>query len=449
MKNIINLIPMQSGLTSIKIKIKDLIFFSFIILFETLLYIVNTDLAGSLIIIFLALITFYISKFYKSLATILYVALCVRLVVIFLGNYLIVLPDSWGDATWFELKAWEMSQDGFLAVFDKFPSGKSSLYISWILAFIYSLTDRSVIMLQSISLLFGMGSILLGARLTNKIWNEKISIRVGWILALYPTLILYSCLVLRESYIWFFFSVGIYGIVSWFKDGGFKSAIIIIIGFFGATFFHGGMFVGGFIFLCIVVITSFFETIKKLKYFKISISSLTVLSLSLIIVIYLMSISDTIPKIGSIIKIFDVEIIMEEISNRNINRAAFPEWTIPKTSIELIYKAPIRILYFMFSPFLWDITKSSHLFGLFDGMFFIMLFILVVKNIKFIWSDRILRTIFIILTSYFVLYGLSTGNFGTGLRHRAKFFIVSIILVAPWIPKLTFNKKQRNFINKN
>jgi hypothetical protein len=146
-------------------------------------------------------------------------------------------------------------------------------------------------------------------------------------------------------------------------------------------------------------------------------------------------------KIRSMDNLFNVELILEKISSRNINIAAFPEWTVPKTPAELIYKAPIRVLYFIFSPFIWDVTEIPHLFGMFDGMFFIMLFILVIKNIKLIWSDPILRTIFIILISYFVIFGLSTGNFGTGIRHRTKFLIVSILLVAPWLPKLTFNKK--------
>ena len=78
-------------------------------------------------------------------------------------------------------------------------------------------------------------------------------------------------------------------------------------------------------------------------------------------------------------------------------------------------------------------------------MFFSNIIYFGFKNIKFIWNDQILRTILIILTSYFVLYGLATGNFGTGLRHRTKLLIVSIILVAPWIPKITFNKKKKNF----
>jgi len=308
-------------------------------------------------------------------------------------------------------------------------------------AFPYSLTGRSVILLQSFSLLLGMGSVLLGSRLAHKIWSEKISIKVGWILALYPTLVLYSCLVLREAYVWFFLLVALYGIVCWSKDGGFKSLIIIFIGFSGATIFHGGMFVGGFVFLIILVLFYFIKIIKSLKFLKISINSLTILSLLIITMFYILSL-DSIPKLGSVKRIFDFEQLVTEISDRNINRAAYPEWTIPKTSFELIYKAPIRIIYFIFSPFLWDIKKFSHLLGFFDGIFYLMLFILFIKNFKSIWSNRSLRIIFIILASYLVAYGLGTGNFGTGIRHRTKFIIVAILMVAPWIPKFVLKKKK-------
>jgi hypothetical protein len=435
-------------LTGIKIKKNNLFFFSFIILFLGLLVIVKADLVGSFSLIFLALITFYFSRYYKSLATILYVALCVRLVIIFFGNFLLILPDSWGDATIYELNAWKWSQDGFFGVLSYFPSDKTSLLISWVLAFFYSLTDRSVIMLQSVSLLFGMGSVLLGSILAHKIWGEKISIKVGWILALYPTLVLYSCLVLREAYVWFFLLVAVYGIVCWSRGGGFKTLIIIFIGFSGATFFHGGMFIGGFIFLIIVGITYSLHIVKSLYSLKISITLLILFSLTVISIIYIILISDSIPKIGTFKSMFDVERLLDEIVSRNINRAAYPEWTIPKTQFELIYKVPIRIIYFAFSPFVSDIQKPSHLFGLFDGTFHILLLFLFIKNFKSIWSNPALRIILIILASYFILFGLASGNFGTGLRHRTKFIIVSILMVAPWIPNFVLNKKQRNINNK-
>ena len=98
----------------------------------------------------------------------------------------------------------------------------------------------------------------------------------------------------------------------------------------------------------------------------------------------------------------------------------------------------------MFSPFLWDITQINHIFGFFDGLFHMILFFLLIKNFKLIWRDQTLRFILIILTFYLIFYGLATGNFGTGLRHRTKFIIILILMVAPWIPKipkLVFNKK--------
>lgn len=435
--------------TNIKLKKNNLFFFSFIFIFVLSLIIAKADLLGSLSLIFLALITFYFSKYYKSLASILYVALCVRLITIFFGNFLVILPDSWGDATKYEAYAWELSQNGFFGLFSNFPFDKSSYFISWVLAFFYALTDRSILMGQSISLFFGLGSVFLGSRIARKIWNEKISIKVGWIIALYPTLVLYSSLILREAYIWFFLLIAIYGIVCWSKDGGFKSIIITIIGFLGAFFFHGAMIIGLFVFLAILVLFSLVKTFERLNYLKISINSAAILITSLITIIYLISIADTIPKIGSLKNMINLDEILHEISMRNKNRAAFPQWTVPETQFELLYKAPIRVMYFMFSPFPWDIKRFAHLFGFFDGMFHIMLFLLFIKNFKSIWNDKTLRVILIILASYVVLYGLASGNFGTGLRHRTKFIILLILMVSPWIPKLVFIKKQRNTNNKN
>ena len=186
------------------------------------------------------------------------------------------------------------------------------------------------------------------------------------------------------------------------------------------------------------------KIVTKLKYLKININSLMILIFSIISIFYLILISNSIPKIGGLINNVENEIILDKIASRNINDAAYPEWTIPKTEFELIYKAPIRIIYFMFSPFPWDIEKNAHFLGFFDGLFYIMLFFLLIKNFKLIWGDRTLRIIFIILASYLVFFGIGTGNFGTGIRHRTKFLIILIIMVAPWIPKLVLKKNKKN-----
>ena len=428
---------------SIKIKTNDLFFLFFIILFSLFLVIAKVDLVGFLSLVFLALITFLFSKYYKSLTTILYVALSVRLVSIYFGNFILILPDSWGDATLYELYAWELSQKGFYSIVDHFPFDNTSYFIGWILAFFYSLIDRSIIMGQSISLFFGMCSVILGTLIASKIWGEKISIRVGWLVALYPTLVLYSSIILREAYIWFFFLVAIYGIVSWLKDKKFKSFIITLIGFTVATFYHGGMIIGVIIFFTIIILISLKKFLKRLSNLKISISAVLLLVFSVISFEQIASISQSIPKIKSLNTMLNAKVAITEISQRNVKRAAFPEWTVPKTEFELLYKSPIRIIYFLFSPFPWDVKKPSHLFGLFDGLFHLLLIYFLIKNFRKIWDNKTLRIILLILVAYYVLFGMSTGNFGTGLRHRTKFIIVLILMVAPWIPNITLGKAKK------
>lgn len=428
---------------SIKIKTNDLFFLFFIILFSLFLVIAKVDLVGFLSLVFLALITFLFSKYYKSLTSILYVALSVRLVSIYFGNFILILPDSWGDATLYELYAWELSQKGFYSIVDHFPFDNTSYFIGWILAFFYSLIDRSIIMGQSISLFFGMCSVILGTLIASKIWGEKISIRVGWLIALYPTLVLYSSIILREAYIWFFFLVAIYGIVSWLKDKKFKSFIITLIGFTGATFYHGGMIIGVIIFFTIIILISLKKFLKRLSNLKISISAVLLLVFSVISFEQIASISQSIPKIKSLNTLLNAKVAITEISQRNVKRAAFPEWTVPKTEFELLYKSPIRIIYFLFSPFPWDVKKPSHLFGLFDGLFHLLLIYFLIKNFRKIWDNKTLRIILLILVAYYVLFGVSTGNFGTGLRHRTKFIIVLILMVAPWIPNITLGKAKK------
>lgn len=427
--------------TTFKVKNNNLLYI-LIIFLMIFFFSIQEELLGSFSLFIILLLTIFFSKKYKSLASILYVSLILRLFTIILGNNFIILPDSWGDAAAFEQQAWEWSLKGFIWVLTEYPNVEKSFLISWVLAIFYSISDRSIILGQSLSLLFGMGSILLASRIAYRIWGENISIKFGWILAFYPTLILYSCLILRESYIWFFLLVAVYGAVCWLEDKRLKSLIISFFGFYFATLFHGGMFIGGLFFLIIVGIMSMIDISNKIVNLKISKKSLIILLFSVASLVYILAFEDNIPKIKSIVSLLDFDRLLIEISNRNINNAGFPDWTIPKTSFEFIYKAPIRIIYFLFSPFPWDVDKISHIIGLLDGIFYLILFILIIKNFKPIWNNKILRIIFIILLSYLLIYGLSTGNFGTGIRHRTKFIFLVILMVLPWLPKFSLKKNQ-------
>ena len=69
-------------------------------------------------------------------------------------------------------------------------------------------------------------------------------------------------------------------------------------------------------------------------------------------------------------------------------------------------------------------------------------------EVMWIVSGRLTWVPLYILLVYLAAFGLGTGNFGTGIRHRTKFVILLILLAAPWLPNFVFNKKKPNFHKK-
>lgn len=202
-------------------------------------------LQGIISILFVSFITLLIAFRYPIISRILLVALLIRVILLFIGNYFVPLPDSGYDAIGFEKGAWERAQYGFPLMINQ---SLDSNYIKSIIAIPYALFGRNLIMAQSISLFFGMGSIFLGWLLARKIWNESIAMKVGWMLALLPPLILYSVLTLREVYACFFILVAMHGVVDWVRYDTYKSIFVAMSGFVLGTLFHGAIILGGFFF---------------------------------------------------------------------------------------------------------------------------------------------------------------------------------------------------------
>ena len=119
------------------------------------------DLLGIVSIFFLFLITLSVALLWPGISRILFVALILRILLLFFGNYIIPLPGSTSDAVQFENKAWEIAQGGFFSLLSNFKFDPFIVF-SWFHAIPYSIFGRSLLMGQSISLLFGLGVIFCG-----------------------------------------------------------------------------------------------------------------------------------------------------------------------------------------------------------------------------------------------------------------------------------------------
>lgn len=400
------------------------------------------DLIGLIAIILLCLISLLFVYRWQEISKIIFVALLIRILFLIINNYFFYLPDGDMDALNFEARAWNWSKDGFLNTFNYYK-GPDAYFISFFYSIPYSLFGRSILMLQSISILFGLGSVFLGWLLAKKLWGNQTAKKVGWTIALFPSIVSYSVLTMREVYIGFFLILAMHGIVNWVRDRDLKSIILTIFSFIGATFFHGASIIGLFVFAAFVTLDSIKKTFKLLKAKIINIKLLMIIIISSVVFVLYVSNKIHIPYLKTFNKTINTQHLRLLMNLNTKGDAAYPDWLKIESDIEFLYKSPVRAIYFVFSPFPWDVKKSTHLVGVFDGCLYMTLVYLIFRNRKTIWKDPALRIILLTLLCYFIIFGIGVSNFGTAIRHRIKFVVGLIILAGPLIPKLVLKKKYK------
>ena len=397
------------------------------------------DPLGYIAIALLCLMSIFLALKYPPISKIIIFALIIRLIFLIINNNIFYLPDGDMDSLNFEKRAWDWSQEGFLKVFNHYK-GPDTYFLSFLIAIPYSLFGRSILMAHSFSIFFGIASVFLGWLAAKKLWDDRTAIKIGWMIAIFPSLVSYSVLTMREVYITFFLLLAFYGIINWVRQRSYNSIILTVVGFVSATFFHGASIIGLFIFFLILFLDGFKESLKLLLVKRINFKFLVVISLSSVILITYVTSNISIPYLGNFQEMGNTETLENVINFRTKGDAAYPEWTKINSNIEYFYKLPIRSIYFLFSPFPWDVKKISHLVGLFDSLLYITLAFLIFLNLKAILKDPTLKIILLILICYFIIFGVGVSNFGTGIRHRSKFLIELILLAGPLIPKLSFSK---------
>tara|TARA_B100000989_G_scaffold283126_1_gene248771 strand:+ start:226 stop:1446 length:1221 start_codon:yes stop_codon:yes gene_type:complete len=401
-----------------------------------------SDLIGFVSIALVCLFTSYLvlvrgPEIFKIFLT----GLVIRVIVLLLGHYIVALPDTSADADSFEVDAWNIAQNGFINLLDHYPGIQNSFY-SWMISIPYSLFGRSVLMAQSISLLFGLGCIFFGWKIANTLWDKYIAKKVAWTIALFPSLILYSVITMKEVFVCFFLLLAINYAILWTRTNNIKYVLLSLLGFLGATFFHGAMIAGAIIFLIIVGLYNLKKLFILLKNFRISFNTILPILLIILGSVFIFTNQVKIPKLGEINRLLDPNFFNVKTIVSTKGEASFPQWTTAKSFGELLYKVPIRSVYFTFSPFPWDVKKNVHIIGFLDSLLYFYLVFLIYRNREVIWKDPALRIILIILLFYLIIFGIGVGNFGTGIRHRSKFVVLFILLAAPLLKKFVLKKNR-------
>ena len=403
------------------------------------------NLIGWFFLLMIFFFTLVWTKKFPDTKNFLLIAFLLRSLFLISDQYgLVNLPDSGQDTKKFDLLAIEFSSNyGLMVVFDFLE--QDSYLISRFISIFYTIFLPSEFMSRSLSVALGTASVYLVYQLCLLLWDHRSATRAAWVMAIFPSLILYSSLALREVYIVFFLLLGLISILKFVRKKTITLFFKIMTYFFILMLFHGPMVLGGFIFLFYLFLSLVKKQLIMANSLKVNISSFFFIIVSAISLILYLTNQFSIPYIGHFHALLNLDLVIPKINNYLIGAASYPSWLVINNNLEFFPKSIIKIFYFLYSPFIWDVKSIYQMIGLVDGVTYFILTLYVVRNWHIIWENPITRIFIFILIAYLIIYGISIGNFGTGIRHRSKFVVILIVLAAPKIHKLIFSYKKKPY----
>ena len=366
---------------------------------------------------------------HRWLITPLLISFFLRVAFALFHKFIWMFPQGSFDAIRFDKVALEWAtQYGCTGVSSHFDTSASYVYSSF-LAMYYSCLDYSALGAQFINVILGTLSVAVLALSSLNIWGVEAAKKTAYILAFLPFLLILSAVGLREAFILFFFSCGVFYITKYHISFSFFSFFLSILFIYLASLFHGGMFMATFgIGAGLILILLKNARLSMLSKFFV----FSLLSLCFILFIYYFTQNVTLHKVGNISEL-DSSQIDVLLSNRADGQSAYLTGLKVNSVADMLWQLPIRMFYFLYSPFLWDIKSPSHIFGFIDGLIYLYFSFLVFRNRQVIFSKPVCVQLFLIVVTLAIVFSFGTSNSGTALRHRAKFFEIIIILAAPFV----------------
>ena len=354
--------------------------------------------------------------------------------VALLHYYIAPIPDGVGDANKFDLHAFGYSAQGVTLIISNFPGASSNFY-PWLMSLVYLITGRSFLLLQSISVFVGVLCVYATWLLGCEVWGQRAGRRAAWVMALFPTVVMYSALPMREVYLTCLLLFGLVWVARWSREGKARQAAWALLLFGVGILFHGSIFVVALTFMIVIASKMFWRGGQSFIRGRLSLTALVALVIIGGSILFWGLSGAEVDKLGGLAEIFDLQRWVNYSQQKyyadgHAGNAVYPEWTNPESTGDLVWAIPLKAVYLLFSPFPWDIKTPAHLIGLIDGLLYLGLIIIIFRNIKTIWRNKAARTILLVILPFVFAYGIGTSNFGTSIRHRAKFAGVLIALAS-------------------
>ncbi|WP_263790770.1 glycosyltransferase family 39 protein [Salinibacter sp.] len=397
------------------------------------------ELLGVTSLVFGFLVVLVLAFRYWAIREVLVCAFLARAALACVHYWLFPLPYGVHDAAVFERIAWKWGQEGFWHAFTQFNPAASFVY-SWLASLLYALTGRSALMLQGINVLGGTLIVFHSYLIAKELWGERRAKVTAWFVAVFPFLVQVAAVTHREVVIVYFLTLGVLFLVRWGHDSTLRHLVLAFGFLLASTILHGGMIsvvlgAGLFVFW-----STFGLSLKRFLVGRIRIPAfVTVLLMLTIAAGSGIVIGETLrlSTVGDLTSI-DVEVFTRMVQDRARGEAAYLENVYPTSFFDIAWQAPLRIIYFLISPFPWHISSVSHAVAMSDVALHLVVFLGLWRSRHLILNDRGALAVVAVLIVAIGAFAVVTSNFGTAMRHRAKFLPIFAALWAVPVFRIRF-----------
>jgi hypothetical protein len=350
------------------------------------------------------------------------------------GNGLFLLPGSGRDTENFHNAAINF------ALYNTHASG-----YEYVVGMIYKLFGIMRPMAQYLNLLMSISTIIITIKIMNLLdINENIKYKVILILAFIPNYLITSVILLRESLMICLLALSLFHFICWWKNNNLINFILSIAFVLIASIFHSGVIANALVYILFFMICNNKERKMKLNFNTIVFGTIVLAGL---LFVYNNYYDTFFGKFGAVQDVSDITNRTELAESGG--SMYYVGGSDSKTFLGMIKYSPIRMFYFLASPLPWQWRGSSDIIAFaFSGLFYIACIINAIKALRISNKNRNI-IIFGLMLSLFssLIFGWGVSNSGTALRHRDKFLINYVVMLAVSLDSLEFVKK-KNTINK-
>ncbi len=348
-------------------------------------------------------------------------AFFVRLVLMFIDLQLFRLPPHSGDDTEaFHLEGVQIFTDP--STFNDVVRGTYSKF----LGIFYLMFGPERILAQFFNVILGVVAVVILAKTLQRLrLPERYVFGATLIFAFFPQGLLLSPILLRDQIVALGIVYTLYYMVRWTEEKSSRHMILAYLGYFVSTMFHSGLAVG--IVVLLVYFSFYSHETRRMDFEPTKVQRLIFQVLVVGFIVY--SFQDVL--FAKFTHVSENGQLFSGMSYDRGDSAYLNGLTVTGPGDMILY-SPIRMIYFLFSPFPWQWSSVMNILIFFlDAVFYFIGCFAIIRSFKLIRQHpfgSVLFFFFLLFALNALIFGLGTGNVGTAIRHRYKLFPMLLIV---------------------